>query len=230
MDRVEKLPWYSNYILLTEGKKNAEKEIEDLENPEKQLQRVKKFYSNIGADYSKNQLVAQVEADLTLLTKGSNSRLSQLKEEVKIGNVIEAAVTKQDADSISALNAYRDSETYKELVKQIMFFIGVSKVKREPEFIRKAYDAIYKTYPMEKLTLFEDEGAYYFIFYFQCLQECIKRYQELSDYYTVQEEAHMRCYNAKLMFNRYRDDIYVANKVEMILAEIERTEEVLEEK
>lgn len=235
MDIIERLPWHYKYMILTEGLKNIEKEIEALENPEKELQRVKKFYNNIGADYTKNRWICQVEEDITQLTKGSNSRLSQLKEEKRIGTVLEAAVTKQDNDSIAAINAYKDSETYKELVGQVMFYIGVSKVKKEPDYIRKAYDAIYKTYPMEKLSLFEEEGVYYYIYYFQCLQECVKRHQDSSDYYKIKEEAHMRCYNAKLMFNKYRNDceelyMYVVGGVKLITDEIEKTEAVLEEK
>ncbi len=56
MNGMEKLPFYDDYMLLVEGKRVAEKEIVELENPEKQLERIKKFYQNIGADYSKNQV------------------------------------------------------------------------------------------------------------------------------------------------------------------------------
>ena len=48
MSIIEKLPWYDDYILVLEGSRISEKEIEDLENPEKQLQRIKKFYENLG--------------------------------------------------------------------------------------------------------------------------------------------------------------------------------------
>ena len=45
----------------------------------------------------------------------------------------------------------------------------------------------------------------------------------------------MRCYNAKLMFNKYRNDceelyMYVLGGVKLITDEIEKTEAVLEEK
>ena len=64
MNVIDRLPWHDNYILILEGKRIAEKDIEDLENPEKQFQRIKKFYENLGADYSKNNWLTQVEEDI----------------------------------------------------------------------------------------------------------------------------------------------------------------------
>lgn len=43
MNVIDRLPWHDNYILILEGKRIAEKDIEDLENPEKQFQRIKNF-------------------------------------------------------------------------------------------------------------------------------------------------------------------------------------------
>lgn len=227
MERIEKLPWYDNYMLILEGRRIAEKEIEDLQNPEKQLQRVKKFYQNIGADYSKNRWLAQMEENIFLLTKGESSRLGQLKREAKIGIVMENAVKNQNDESVAALYAYKDDELYKQLVKQIMFYLGVSKVKKEPEFIKKAYDAVYRKYPLDSTVLFSKEGVYYYVYYFQCLQSCINRYQNHSSFEDIKTKAKDRCYNAKLMFNEYQSDMYIADEVGLILSEISDVEALL---
>lgn len=224
---IEKLPWYDSYILILEGRRAAEKGINDLENPEKQLQRVKKFYKNLGADYSKNHWLAQAEEEISVLNKGEDSRFSQLKQEVKFGTVLENAVQKQDDESIRALCVYKDDELYVQLINQIMFYIGVSKVKKEPEFIKKAYDGIYKTYSLERAALFAKEGVYYYIYYFQCLQVLIKKYKKRASYEDVCMLIKDRCYNAKLMLNRYQSDMYLEDEVSMILSEIEAVEELL---
>lgn len=229
MSVIEKLPWYDDYNLVLEGRRIAEKGIEDLENPEKQLQRVKKFYKNLGADYSKNNWIVQVEEDISITNKGEDSRLSQLKREVEFGNILENAVQKQDDASISALNIYKEDDLYRQLIRRVMFYIGVSKVKKEPEFIKKAYDGIYKTYPLEKASSFADEGVYYFIYYFQCLQVLIKKHKGRVSYDEIRDQIRDRCYNAKLMLNRYSTDIYLADEVQLILSEIEAVEFMLNE-
>lgn len=226
---IEKLPWYENYNRTLERRRIAEKGIEDLENPEKQLQRVKKFYKNLGADYTKNSWLAQVEQDISMTNRGEDSRLSQLKREVKFGNILENAVQKQDDESISALNMYKKDELYAQLIKRIMFYIGVSKVKKEPDYIKKAYDAIYKAYPLEKASIFADEGVFYYIYYFKCLQILIKKYKGSVSYDDVKGQVKDRCYNAKLMLNRYSTDIYLADEVQLILSEIEAVEDMLNE-
>lgn len=226
---IEKLPWYDDYNLILEGRRIAEKGIEDLENPEKQFQRVKKFYKNLGADYTKNNWLAQVEEDISMTNKGEDSRLSQLKREVKFGNILENAVQKQDDESISALNMYRDDEFYAHLIKKIMFYIGVSKVKKEPDYIKKAYDGIHKTYPLEKASSFADEGVFYYVYYFQCLQVLIKKHKGRVSYDDVIRQVQDRCYNARLMLNQYSTDIYLADEVHLILSEIDAVEDMLNE-
>lgn len=224
---IEKLPWYDDYNLILEGRRIAEKDIEDLENPEKQLQRVKKFYKNLGADYTKNNWLAQVAEDISMTNKGEDCRLSQLRREVKFGNILENAVQKQDDESISALNMYKEDDLYKQLIKKIMFYIGVSKVKKEPDFIKKAYEGVYKTYPLEKASIFADEGVFYYVYYFQCLQVLIKKYKERVSYDDIKIQIQDRCYNAKLMLNRYSTDMYLADEVQLILSEIKAVESAL---
>lgn len=229
MSLVEKLPWYDDYIRVLEGRKISEKEIEDLENPEKQLQRIKKFYKNLDADYSKNNWVVQAEEHIVTTNKGEDSRLSQLKREVEFGNVLENAVQKQDDESIRALNLYKDDEFYRQLIRRVMFYIGVSKAKKEPEFIKKAYDGVYKAYPLEKASAFADEGVYYFVYYFQCLQDLIKTHKGRVSYEEIRNQMRDRCYNAKLMLNRYSTDMYLVKEVRLILSEIEAVESMLNE-
>lgn len=229
MDIIEKLPWYDDYMLILEGKRIAEKGIEDLENPEKQLQRIEKFYLNIGADYLKNQWILQVEENITYLNRGENSRLKQLKREVKFGSAIENAVNNQDDDSIVALSTYKDEELYRRVVKQVMFYIGVSKVKNDPNFIKKAYDAIYRTYPLSTTALFIEEGVYYYIYYFQCVQEFVKRYKSHSQHEDIKQKIKDRCYNAKLMISCYRSDMYMSAEIEQIFAEITKLESLIED-
>jgi len=229
MALIEKLPWYDDYNLILEGRRIAEKGIEDLENPEKQLQRVKKFYKNLGADYTKNNWLAQVEEDISMTNKGEDSRLSQLKREVKFGNTLENAVQKQDDESINALKRYRDDELYASLIKKIMFYIGVSKVKNEPDFIKKAYDGVHKTYPLEKASSFADEGVFYYIYYFQCLQVLIKKHKGRVSYDDIISQVEERCYNARLMLNQYSTDMYLADEVHLILSEIDAVNDMLNE-
>lgn len=190
---IERLPWYDDYNLVLEGRRIAEKGIEDLENPEKQFQRVKKFYKNLGADYSKNNWLTQVEENISITNKGEDSRLSQLKREVEFGNILENAVLKQDDENISELNMYKEDELYKPLIRKVMFYIGVTKVKKGPEFIKKAYDGVYKTYPLEKASTFADEGVYYYIYYFQCLQVLIKKYKSRVSYDEISNQIRDRC-------------------------------------
>lgn len=229
MDIIEKLPWYDEYNLILEGRRVAEKNIEDLENPEKQFQRVKKFYNNLGADYSKNSWINQVEEDISMTSKGEDSRLSQLKQEVRFGNILENAVQKQDDESISALNMYKDDEQYKQLISKIMFYIGVSKVKKEPDFIKKAYDGIYRKYPLEEVSAFVDEGVFYYIYYFQCLQVLEKKHKGRVLFDDIKAQMLDRCYNASLMLNKYSTDIYLADEVKLILSEIRMVELELNE-
>lgn len=164
-----------------------------------------------------------------MTNKGEDSRLSQLKREVKFGNILESAVQKQDDESISALNMYKDDDLYKQLIRKIMFYIGVSKVKKEPDFIKKAYDGIYKTYPLEKASAFADEGVFYYVYYFQCLQVLIKKHKGRVSYDDIKDQVRDRCYNARLMLNRYSTDIYLADEVQLILSEIEAVESMLNE-
>lgn len=227
MDIIEKLPWYDDYSLILEGRRSAEKVIEDLENPEKQLQKVKKFYKNLGADYTKNDWLAQVEEDISLIDKGEDSRLSQLKKEVKFGSILENAVKNQDDESIRALNMYKQDELYAQLIKSIMFYIGVSKVKKEPDFIEKAYDGIYKTYSLNEASSFVNEGAYYYLYYFQCLQVLIKKYKGRELYDDIGKLILDRCYNARLMLKPYLMDTYLTDKIELILSEIKDVEVIL---
>lgn len=140
MTIIERQSWYDNYNFILERRRIAEKDIEDLENLEKQFQRVKKFYKSLGADYSKNNWLTQVEKDISVTNKGEDSRLSQLKKEVNFGNILENAVLKQDDESINELKMYKENELYKPLIRKVIFYLGVTKIKKEPELIKKAYD------------------------------------------------------------------------------------------
>lgn len=224
MDKIEMLPFYDNYMLLVEGKRIAEKEIIELENPEKQLERVKKFYQNIGADYKKNQWLVETEENISETNRGEDSRMSHLKRDARLGSVVENAVVKQDDESLRALSAYSSNEMYSDLVKQIMFYVGVCKVKNDPEFIEKAGTAIMKRYSPLEATIFADEGVHYYIFYLQCLQSCLERYRNHSQYEQVKSKVCDRCMNLKLMLSRYTDDPYIDNEVKTILMEVSDVE------
>ena len=227
MTIIEKLPWYSDYIYILEECRIAEKEIEDLENPEKQLQRVKKFYKNLGADCTKNNWFAEAEKNISFSNKGENSRLNQLKRDVKFGISLENAIQKQDKESISALNVYMNDERYEQLIRKVMFYIGVSKVKEEPDFIKRAYDGIKNKYSFNNIVTFTEEGVYYYIYYFQCLQILFKKYKGRSSYNDIRSQIKDRCYNAKLMFNSYQTDMYLADETKLVLAEITETEDMI---
>jgi hypothetical protein len=229
MGIVENLPWYEDYIFVIEGRRLAEQEIEDIENPEKQLQRIKKLYKSIGAEYSKNSWIIKVEEDLNAANDGENSRLAELKREVKFATVIENALQKQDDQSLAALCVYKDDERYKQLIKNVMFYIGVSKTKSDPEFIIKAYKGISDMYSLDKISLFVEEGAYYYLYYFQCLKTLNEKYRGKPSYNEVGAKIKERCYNARLMLNGFIDDIYVSEDIKLIMAEIAAVEEALAE-
>lgn len=229
MSLIEKLPWYDDYNLVLEGRRIAEKSIEELENPEIQLQRIKKFYKNLGADYTKNNWLKQVEEDILNTNKDEGSRLNQLKQKVKFANILENAVQKQDNESVSALNSYKDDELYNLLVKKVLFYIGVSKVKKEQEFIKKAYDAINKTYSLEKASLFSTEGVYYYFYYFRCLRILIKQNKGKDSYDEICNQIRDRCYNARLMFDKYLTDMYLEKEIKLVIAEIAVTEAIMNE-
>lgn len=218
MDKIEMLPWYDDYLLILEECRLAEKAIEDFENPEKQLQRVKKFYNNIGADYLKNNWLLQEEENIMLSNGDEDGRLGQLKREVRVGKAIENALLKQDDESLSELGIFKDDEIYKQLIRQIMFYIGVSRVKTEITFIERACTGITKKYPLSKTALFLDEGAAYYIYYLECLQECIKNYKNEPEFGEIKRIANDRCMNLELMMNNYRDDLYVGEAVRNILS------------
>lgn len=224
---IEKLPFYDNYMLLVEGKRDAEKEIVDLENPEKQLERIKKFYQNIGADYTKNRWMMDAESHIAQTNRGENSRMNQLKRDVHLGNVVENAVEKQDDESLRALNAYSGNEMYSNLVRQIMFYVGVCKVKSDPDFIERAGTAIMNRYSPLEATIFTNEGVHYYILYLQCLQACLKRYTNHSQYEQVKSKVSDRCMNLKLMLSRYAEDPYIANEVKSILTEVSDVETLM---
>ena len=85
MEIISELSFYDDYMQLVKDKQNAEKEIPQLENPERQLERIKLFYRNIGADYAKNKWLAVAEANISINNKGEDSRLSRLRRTVRLG-------------------------------------------------------------------------------------------------------------------------------------------------
>jgi hypothetical protein len=229
MGIVEKLPWYDDYNLVIEGRRLAKQGIEDIENPEKQLQRIKKLYNSIGAEYTKNTWITKAEEDLSNVNVGEDSRLSQLRREVKFANILEAAVQKQDDQSLTALCTYKNDDRYRQLIKNVMFYVGVTKVKNDPEFILNAYLGISATYSPDKASLFIEEGVYYYIYYFQCLQCLNEKYVGQATYNDVRNRINDRIYNARLMFNSYLTDMYISEQVELILKEIAAVEAAINE-
>ena len=108
-------------------------------------------------------------------------------------------------------------ERHISVVKKIMFYVGVCRVKSDPDLIEKAGTAIMNRYTPLKATLFADEGVHYYIFYLQCLLLCLKQYRNHSQYEQVKAKVSDRCMNLKLMLGRYTDDPYIANEVKSIL-------------
>lgn len=82
--------------------------------------------------------------------------------------------------------------------------INSNESNEKTDFIKKAYNVIYKTYSLDKTVLFQNEGVYYFTFYFQYRQNYIKRYQDHSSFHEIKAEINARCFSAKLMFRSYQ--------------------------
>ncbi len=224
MEIISELSFYDDYMQLVKDKQNAEKEIPQLENPERQLERIKLFYRNIGADYAKNKWLAVAEANISINNKGEDSRLSRLRRIVRLGVIFQNAVEKQDDESLRALNALSGSELYAKLIKQIMFYVGVCRVKSNPDFIEKAGMAVMKRYSPTDADVFTDEGVYYYVFYLQCVAECLKHYRRDPQYDLVKQKATERCMNLKLMLSQYRFEPSVEESVKRILSEISDVE------
>jgi hypothetical protein len=229
MGIIEKLPWYEDYVLVLEERRNIEKSIEDLENPAKQLERIKKFYKNVGADYLKNSWLVQVENDISATNKGEDSRLNQLKKAVKFANALESAVQMQDEESIGVISSYLKDEQYGTLARCVWPYIGVSKVKKEKDYISEAYSGICRKYPLENIVLFHKEGVHYFIYYFQCLQSILENNRGLSEYNEISSLVKGRCLNAKLMLGKYSTDDCIEEEIAQILEEVSKTESLISE-
>ena len=105
-----------------------------------------------------------------------------------------------------------------------MFYVGVSRAKKDPEFIQKAYKGISDAYSPDKASLFMEQGVYYYIYYFQCLQCLNEKYMGRATYNDVRDLIKDRLYNARLMFNSYLTDIYISEQVGLILNEIAAVE------
>ena len=58
----------------------------------------------------------------------------------------------------------------------------------------------------------------------------IKKHKGRVSYEEIRNQIRDRCYNAKLMLNRYSADMYLADEVQMILSEIEAVESMLNER
>ncbi len=70
-------------------------------------------------------------------------------------------------------------------------------------------------------------GVFYYIYYFLCLQILIKKHKGRVSYDDVKRQVQDRCYNAKLMLNKYATNIYLANEVQLALSEIEAVEPIV---
>ena len=225
---AEKLPWYETYIRILDGRSDVERQINDIEVPVKKLQRIKKFFENIGADYTKNAYVTQTEAEIAGSEGNSQAELERLKREVRFADALEKAVTKLDEPSIEILKSYMSDDRYGLFIKNdIFFYIGVSMTEKDISYIRKAYDGIYYKYPISDTVRFTDEGQYYYLYYFQCLKSLIRRYRDTEYFNMVCADARERCYNARLMFSSCLNDTYLSYGAKLILGEIQEIEELL---
>ncbi|MBR5509936.1 MAG: hypothetical protein IKV59_07770 [Lachnospiraceae bacterium] len=221
MEVMDKLPFYAKYMMLLENRSIAEKEIEELENPERQLHRVKKFYRNLGADPDKNRWIVQMQEDMETANWENSSRLHQLKQEMRESILVENAVKKQDMESIQAMLAYKGDESYQLLAKQILFFVIVSRVKSELGYIERAYQEIDKLYnPANNTAVFLAEGVYYYIYYLQCLKTYMKKYSRISMDDNIRHIIQERCMNLSLMCNSYSENLYIGEEIEKIRTEL----------
>ena len=222
---MDEFPHYYDYCLILDEQKRAEQELEELKNPEKQLQKIKKFFANIGADPLKNQWIAETEQNLSSETDDENNSMHQLKRDIKIGTIMKNAVENQDNASIAALQAYSSDDYYKLIVADIMFYIGVSKGKSDIKMIKRSYDAILKKYPLSNVSDFE-EGYFYYGYLIKCMREYAftfpSRYEDIKE---IQDKL----LNLRLTLNLYKEDIYIGERVADILkVVIEAQDEITE--
>lgn len=214
---IKKLPWYNDYLMIQGSLTTIEKELDVLKKPEKHFNEIKTFYQEIGADYTKNEYLKNED------NREPSGRIAELEYTLKISNAIINAVEQQDDKSISALISFGNDGQYGNLMKQIKFYIGISKIKEEPALITDAYDAIVEKYPLNEIDLFRKEGAYYYLYYFQCVRFCVQNCYSHSFHQDVKN----CCCNARQMFRHYLSDESLKRYSEILLSEISAIEKNL---
>ncbi len=219
------MPWYGELALVEEGRKTAEKTIDELENPKKQFLRLKSFYSSLGADYSRNQWMQTEERELGETNWADEDQLNSLKREVRFSKAVETVLTSANEESIKELCYFRDDSLYKNLVRKILFYIGISKIEEDGADIERAYEGLMKQYPYSNRALFLDEGVYYYKYYIQCLGQCIRNFKQKPSYADIASRVQDRILNMRLSANAYADDIYIGSKISEVLMSLNELQE-----
>ncbi len=211
------MPWYGELALVEEGRKSAEKTIDELENPKKQFSRLKSFYSSLGADYSRNKWMQTEEKELENTDWADKDQLNSLKREIRFSKAVETVLISANEESIKELCFFRDDSLYKNLVKKILFYIGISKIEEDGVDIERAYEGLMKQYPYSNRALFLEEGVYYYKYYIQCLEQCLRNFNQKPTYADIVSRAQDRILNMRLSANEYVNDIYIGSKISEIL-------------
>lgn len=211
------MPWYGELALVEEGGKTAVKTIEELENPKKQFIRIKSFYSSIGADYSLNKWMTEEEKNIDETDWADQEQLESLKREVRFSKAVNSVLTSPNEDSIKELCVFKNDLLYKNLVRKILFYIGISKIEEDGNDIERAYEGLMKQYPYSNRALFLDEGVYYYKYYIQCLGRCIQKHKQKSTFVDVASRVQDRIFNMRLSANAYIDDIYIGEKISDVI-------------
>lgn len=219
------MPWYGELALVEEGRKSAEKTIDELENPKKQFVRLKSFYSSLGADYTRNKWMQAEEKNLGETDWADKDQLDGLKREVRFSKAVEAVLVSANEESIKELCVFREDSMYKSLVRKILFYIGISKIEEDGADIERAYEGIIKQYPYSNRALFLDEGVYYYKYYIQCLGQCLRNHKEKSTYIDIASRVQDRILNMRLSANAYIDDIYIGAKISEIIMSLNELQE-----
>ena len=221
---IGKMPWYYDYLMLTDSIELFEKELEELNNPQKQYDKVERFYKNLGADALKNPWVDSEKDNLEKSTSQLDERGAYIRQEIKVGKTFKNAVETQTDESLQALVAYKQDPKYTELINQILFYVGINKVRTDSEYIDKAYQGLLHRYPLEKVVKFTEEGKYYYREYIDAIMDCLTKFESHMDYPVIKEKIQDKIINLRLMFGKCQENPYYEDSVNSLfelLASIE---------
>ncbi len=224
---LKDMPWYDYYLMILEGRERAKDELTVINTPKQKADSIRKFYESIGADYEKNRILVEHDKDLSDSIEEDSEEAKQYKEDIHVADVLEKALNTMDEDSFQAVVRYRYNPKYSDLINQVLFYLGIRKVETDPYYITKAYNALLNRFNMQNIAEFIDNGARYYIQYWESVEVCVKKHSQSGNLAEIQQSIKERLFNFKLILQQYsRIDIY-ASFIKTVREHIDEIEKYL---